>query len=345
MAGIFQNGVWSMGFDMAPTASQILSLNPQGSYSATTPFSFGYSWTITNVYTGVVFGTNLTTLITGIRFYGNIPGGGVGLFNWYDNTASAVQINLQISSTGGLQFYRGSGTGTPIGAASAAGVVPSNQWTYIETKVTINSSTGSVECRLNGNATPVISSSGLNTQNTGNAWVSGFEFGWPSTSYFDDWYMLDTTGASPLNTYLGSVQVRGDAPNNNSAVGGRNAWTPTNPTNVNYQNVGNIPPNTSEYDADDTVGDYDMFRFPNLTAGTVYFLNEWALLSLDSSGARTVELDCYSGGSDAVSAAVTPPPAASPGYFNCPFTVDPNTSAAWTVTGAQAAELGVKVAS
>jgi len=346
MAGIFQNGVFSMGFDMDPTAAQILTLNANGNSSTTTPFAYGYSWTINNAYAGIQFGTNLTTVICGIRVYGaSLPGGGAGLFEWYDVTGAAVQLQLIVSGTGALQFYRGSGTSNPIGSASSAGIIAGAQWTYIETKVTISPTAGLVECRINGNATPVISSSGLNTQATANTWVSGFNFGWPVVGYFDDWYMLDTTGASPLNSYLGNVQVKGDKPNNNSAVGGRNAWSPTNPTNVNYTNVGNIPANTSEYDFDSNVGDYDMFRFPPLTAATVFFLNEWAMLSLDSAGTRTVELDCYSNGTDAVSAAVTPPGAGSPGYFNYPFVVDPHTGSAWTVSNAEVAELGVKVAS
>jgi hypothetical protein len=247
---------------------------------------------------------------------------------------------------GHLQFYLGSGTGTPLGPPSAAGVLPGTTWTYIETKVIINASTGMVECRINGNATAIISATGLNTVSTANVWVSGFvmnsNFYGSTNSYWDDWYMLDTTAASPLNTYLGAVQVKGDKATANSAVGGRNAFTPTNPTNSNYQNVANVPFNSAEYNFDDNPGDYDMFRFGSLSAQTVYFLNEWAVEELDAAGPRTVALDCYSNGTDAQGAAFTPS-AGTPTLYNQAFIVDPHTGLAWTVANAAAAELGVQV--
>jgi hypothetical protein len=354
MAGIFLNGVWSMGFDGDPTNTSFLNISGATSGSGSTsqlPFGFGYSWA-TSGSSGINLGTNLTTLISGIRAYfnGTLASSEI-IMEWYDATANAVQVSLRYFPDGHLQFYLGTGTGTPLGSASATGLLNGNTWTYIECKVTINGSTGSVECRINGNSTPVISQGSLNTQSTANTWVSGFifisNFFGSTTSFWDDWYMLDTTGTSPLNTYLGNVQVKGQAPSANSAVGGRNAYTPTNPTNVNYTNVGNIPQNTSEYNADSTAGDYDMFRFPSISAATVLFLNEWVEVELDAAGARTVALDCYSASStptDSLGTAFTPPTGTYQ-LVNNTYVVDPSTGSAWTVTNAGNAELGVKTVS
>lgn len=345
MAGIFQNGVWSMGFDMDPVISQIFGLNTAGSMqNSVTPFGFGYSYnTGSGNNPGISLGTNLATLIMGIRFFWpSLPSTTSIIFNWFDTTANASQVTLRVTAAGALQFYLGSGTGTPIGSASATGIVRPNTWTYLETTVTISATVGVVECRINGNATAVISATGQNTKSTANTFLNAvFLPSPPAASNYDDWYMLDTTASSPLNTYLGNVQVRGDAPNNNSAVGGRNAYTPTNPTNVNHSNVANIPANAAEFNADSTVGDYDMFRFPALSAASVLFLNEWALLDLDSAGARTVALNGYSGGTDDLGTAFTPP-SGTPTLFNLPLVVDPNTGSAWTVANAGSAELGVK---
>jgi hypothetical protein len=348
MSGIFQNGVWCMGFDMQPSGSQILTHTTQGSPNSTTAFGFGSSWS-TNASPGVIFGTNLAGVIHGIRL--QLPGLPVTsglIYQWWDLTTNTVQISLRLFADGHLQFYLGSGTGTPIGPASAAALVLANTWVYIECSVIISSTVGFVECRLNGVSTPIITTAATqNTQNSANAYTNCADFVSPfASSLFDDWYMLDKTGSSPLNTYLGNVQARGDAPNNNSATGGRNAWTPTNPTNVNHTNVANVPANSAEYDSDSTPGDFDMFRFPALpgSVATVFAVNEWALLELDSAGARTVSLDCESGGTDSLSPAITPN-AGTLTYYNQMSVVDPNTSAAWTPTNAGNAELGVKLVS
>jgi hypothetical protein len=348
MSGIFQNGVWSMGFDMQPQGSQILTHTTQGSPSSTTAFGFGSSWS-TNASPGVLFGTNIAAVIHGIRMLPSaLPGVSAIIYQWWDLTAGTIQVSLRVFPDGHLQFYLGNGTGTPIGPASAAALILAGNWIYIECSVIISASVGFLECRLNGVSTPVITMAATqNTKNTANAYVNGADFVSPTgAANFDDWYMLDTTGSSPLNTYLGNVQARGEAPNNNSATGGRNAWTPTNPTNVNHTNVANIPANSAEYDADQTPGDFDMFRFPALpgSVATVYAVNEWALLELDAAGARTVSLDCESGGTDSLSPAITPN-SGTLTYYNQMSVVDPNTSAAWTPTNAGNAELGVKLVS
>jgi hypothetical protein len=348
MAGIFQQGAYFMGFDMDPTGAQIWTQANQGNISSTTPFSFGYSWLVGGNAAGVLFNTNLTTVICGFRVnVSALPSSGTGILcAWYDATGGAIQVALRLNSTGQLQFYLGAGTGTPIGSASAAGTLASGTWPYIECTVTISATVGFVECKVNG-TTVITTAATQNTKSTANTFVNAFQIEGPAgnNSEFDDLYILDTTGSSPLNTYLGPVQVRGDAASANSAVGGRNAWTPTNPTNVNHSNVANIPASATEYNADATVGDYDMFQFPALPSNvaTVLAVDEWALTLLDSAGARTLELNCYSNGTDSPTAAFTPGTTA--GYTNQVSAVDPHTSSAWTVANAGAAELGVKVQS
>lgn len=349
MAGIFQLGVFSMGFDMDPTAAQIFTQSVQGAgNSANTPFGFGYSWGLnSNVAAGILLNVNLATLIVGFRILpaAALPASQI-ICSWYDATAGAIQVSLRVNSTGQLQFYLGSGTGTPIGTASSVGTLVASTWAYVEATVTISATVGFVECKVNG-STVITTAATQNTKSTANTFVNAFQLvGAVTPSYFDDWYMLDTIGTSPLDTYLGPVQVRGDAPSANSAVGGRNAFTPTNPTNVNYTNVGTIPASATKYNSDATPGDYDMFQFPSLPSNvaTVFFVNEAALLLLDSSGARTVELNCYSNGTDSPTADFTPS-AGAPGYFRQVSTVDPHTGSAWTIANAGVAEFGVKVQS
>jgi hypothetical protein len=344
MAGIFQNGVASMGFDMDPTGSLIWTQLNRGSASnSVTPYGFGYSWNISNGV-GMFLGTNLTSYYVGYAWDPlGAPTSYEPILTFYDATAGSAQVTLQVNATGNVQFFLGT-SATAIGPASTL-TVPLSSFTYIECFITISGSVGQVICYLNGNLA-ITTSATQNTKNTANSFLNAVQWNQPagSTYYVDDIYQLDTTGTSPLNTFLGPVQVRGDAANANSAVGGRNAWTPTSPTGVNWENVANVPASNTEYNADSNPGDYDMFRFPALpsNAAQVFFINEWALLDLDSAGSRTVETNIYSNGTDSPSAAFTPA-LGTPTLYNQVATVDPHTSSAWSVANAGAAELGVKV--
>jgi hypothetical protein len=338
-------GVWSMGFDMNPTVNLIFNSSNGGMSNTITPFSWGYVFTLGDgISNEFSFYNNLTTLIQGVRIYlDSYPASTSTILQWQDDTAGSPQVTLRVSSTGALQFYLGS-SGTTLGPASAAGTIPVAVWTYLQTTVTINSSTGKVELYINSQSSPVISTSGLNTKNTSNPWVSGMIFQGATTTgltRFDDWYMLDTTSPSPFNTYLGNVQVRGDAPNANSATGGRNAWSPTTPTGVNWENEANIPANLTQFDSDTNPGDYDMFQFPAIPTTKVIFINEWALIGQD--GGRTVALNYTSGGTDSLGTAFSP--STTPAYVNSYRLLDPNTGLSWTVAAAGAAELGAKVVS
>lgn len=343
--GIFFNGVWSMGFDMEPSSSsEIFDINAAGSASSTTAFGSGFSWnTGSGNAPGKSLGVNLTTVIVGARANVSLPGTSGILLDFRDVTANASQVTLRLFNDGSLRFFLGNGTGTPLGSASATGLISASTWVYIEAKVTIDASAGAVELRINGNTSAVISATGLNTKSTANTWVSGVSLSSPTgNSLFDDWYMLDTTGASPLNTYLGNIRIVTDVPN---GAGSHTQFTPTNPTNVNWSNVGNIPANTAEYNADGTVNDIDSYAFPNIggSPASVLFLNHWYKAELDTAGTRTVVPGCRSGGSDFFDTTPQTPPNGTYKYFNKPWTVDPNTSSAWTVANAQSAELSLKI--
>ena len=176
---------------------------------------------------------NLATVYTGIAFVPtSIPGSGhQPLFQWSDSVGNAVQVSFQMDSTGAGQFFQGSGTGTPLGSASASGLFFPNLWYFLEFKITFNGSTGTVECRLNGNATPIITASGLNTAPSGNNFANRFLFVSGGNFQYDEWYMLDNTGSAPVNTYLGNGRCQTDAPTSDA--------TPNQFTSSNGQTTGN----------------------------------------------------------------------------------------------------------
>lgn len=343
--GIFQNGVFSMGFDMSPTSGEIFDITPNGAASATTPFGTGFSWTVPGVTPGKQFLVNLVTCIVGIRInMQNLPATGAStiMCQFFDATAGAAQVTLRVFGDGSFRFFLGSGTGTPLGSLSAAGIMAAGTWIWLEAKVKIDATTGTVELRVNGNTTPVITASSLNTKSTANTFQNAFLLGGNNPTLYDDWYALDMTGSSPLDTYLGNIRVLTDVA---SGAGAHTQFTPTNPTNVNFSNTTSVPAVTTKYNADSTPGDIDSYAFPTIGGGvsSVLFLNHWYKVELDTAGVRTVVSGARSGGSDFFDATAQTPPNGTYKYFNTAWTVDPNTSAAWTISNAQAAELSVKV--
>lgn len=360
MATIFKNGWWSMGFDMSPTGANVF--NGGGSSApnvgnsgavGNTPYLQGLSWALLNQFSLINLGTNLATLWTGFWVkLPSLPGTNQRILAWYDLSTTTIQCNLRVYSDGHFELCSGSGTTRITGtSASATGLIVANTWCHIQTKITIDPSAGVFQLVINdsGSHTTAISGTGLNTRTSANSWVSQLELNSVVTTgntFYDDWWMLDNSGSSPFNGFLGIIQVQGDKPSANSAVGGRNAYTPSNPQNDNHLNVGNIPATTAQFNSDNSTGDYDMFRFPSLSsAASVLGLNVWVTIGQDAGGTHTIGIDCYSGGTDAISSAITPAAITTPSFVNQTFNVDPNTSAAWTPTNAGNAELGVKTLS
>jgi len=342
--GIFEDGVWSESFDDSPASSDVFDLSPAGAASSSgTPFASGFIWS-TNATPGRSFAVNLTTVIVGIRYFAAaLPSPSGILLTFQDVTAGAAQITLRVFADGSFRFFLGNGTGTPLGSASSPGLISINTWIYLEAKVKINGSTGTVELRINGNTSAVISASSLNTQSTANTWVSGLILsGGTGSVSWDDWYMLDTTGSSPLDTYLGNIHVNGQVAN---GPGSHTQFTPTNPTNVNWSNTANTPANTAEYNADGTVNDIDTYAYPNISGApsAVLFVNHKYKVELDAAGVRTIVPICRSGGSDFAGSVPQTPPNGSYKRFSKVWVVDPNTSSAWSVANAQSAELGIKI--
>ena len=356
MAGIFgTKGVWSMGFDMSPTASAVFtgggsaSPNLGSANSANTAYGFGFAWNLNNQFSVINLNANLATLWLGFWVkLAALPGTNQRMIAFYDH-AGTIQCNLRVYSDGHFAFCQGSGTTLIVGtSASATGLISANTYCHIQVKITINNTTGEVGLVVNdtGSHTTAISATGLNTRSSTNNEVSQVEFNSVinGNCYYDDVWMLDNSAASPLNTYLGIKQCKGEKASANSGTSGHNQWAPTNPQNDNHLNVGNAPFNSAQYNAAMTPGQYDMFPFPSLAAVSVSFVTAWVECGLENAGApHTVKIECDSGGTIAESASITPGVVATPTFTNECFIVDPATSSAWTVSAAQAAELGLKI--
>jgi hypothetical protein len=358
MSGIFQQGVYVNSFSYPNSPSEVFEFPAGVITNSVTRFGSGQSLEVTGFSStcGKNLLTNLASIITGFWFETSaLPTTGWNtLLDLYDSTAGSNndQVTLQYSSSGALQFFRGTGQSNPLGTATASGLVSPNVGLYLEIGVTFNNTTGTVTLKVwgpgGGGATPVISASGLNTAPSGNNSVNRFYFAstgpgaTQARHYFQDWYVLDGTGTSPLNTYLGNGTLQPDAASMDASPN-QFSTQPTQTSGNHYKNVDQLPlVNDNDYNYDNNPGDIEAYGFLADLTSTPLFLNFVYRCWLDSSGSRTVGSICKS-----VSATTAGPvviPSTTPSYFNQLVQNDPNTGSPWaSASAAQAAVLEIEV--
>jgi len=158
--------------------------------------------------------------------------------------SNTLQVSLRVRSTGQISIYRGDPrSGGVLLTTTAVPVISANSWNHIEWKIKVDSSTGTVEVRVNG--VTQIALTGQNTQATGLATSSQISFvnfhanGTPanvSDMYLKDFIIWDTTGTFN-NNFLGSVSVIDIDTNADTSL----TWTPSTGT-VGWSILDNNPP-------------------------------------------------------------------------------------------------------
>jgi hypothetical protein len=201
-----------------------------------------------------------------------------------------------------------------------------------------------MECRLNGNATPIMTFSG-NTRNTANTWLDQIRLQGGQTLYqawWSDIIIFDTNGSAP-NDFLGNKRVYTLAPNSDSVLGGGNQFStqPSQSAGSHYLNINEEPPNDdTSYNYDSTVGHRESYGVPDLPAGAtgVTGINIWGRARIDDATPHSFRLASRSVAADAFSANINL--AASHTYYSFFQAVDPNTSAAWLAADVGTSEIG-----
>jgi hypothetical protein len=256
--------------------------------------------------------------------------------------SGTVQCSLVLNSGGGLQLYRGTSSGTALGTASANGTMTANAWYGLAMQIVVASGTaGSVQVYVNGNSTPVINSSGLNTSNDGNNYCNQIGLGStvnasPAIKY-DDFYCFDNTGAFLNGLLGGDARILTKMP---ASAGNYTNWTP-NGLSSNFQNAAVQPPSTSDYNSNNTATTKDSYTMQSASLGVApYFVMARASMARDDAATHTPSLFVRSGTTDS-SGVVTPALTSSYVFYDAVFQNDPATSTAWTATGADNAQAGV----
>ena len=198
----------------------------------------------------------------------------------FNNDPAGVQhCYLGFDASYRLYVARGSTT-----LATGTTIIEMNKWYYLEFKVKIHDTLGTVQLRLNGvnDFTPLT---GQDTSNGSPSTLTSISIGPTNVgaTYFDDLYVCDDTGGSNDN-FLGDTAITYCAP---SGSGVRTNFTPY--TLTNWQNVDDATPNDNDYNSSNVVGATDLFAMPDIGNGTVHGVQSVLRYKKDDAGSRTVQ--------------------------------------------------------
>jgi len=197
----------------------VLSINSNGTPALNTsggPFGDNYISGGSNAAGGGfwrIFPAGYSSFIVGSRI--NVTQAtGTGNIYFADSVGNEV-FHISINgSTGALTVAR---VGTTL--ATVVNAFIPGTWNFIEISTTISTTVGAVTIRRNG--TTILTLTGVNNQaTTGNLVYAVL---WNSTTAtnmisFTHYYLCDTTGPAPYNTFLGDVRILNKQPLANSAV-------------------------------------------------------------------------------------------------------------------------------
>jgi hypothetical protein len=251
--------------------------------------------------------------------------------------ASTEQIAMDFGIGGSLRIVRGS----TVIVETAPGLISRRAWHFVELKVKIDNSVGTIEIHVDG--VEVANETNLDTQVTGNATTSALVL-WPARyefdSLFDDIYICDTSG-SYNNDFLGDVRIVATTPD---ADGSSTDFTLNPGTGEDhYEDVddGSTVDDDTTYIESATASHEDLFTFVDLVdvgdiLGVQIFSDAKAPTGSESIGTsvRTFSTD-HDDTPQAVTAAYL--------IYSRIMDVEPENSIPWTSTVFNQAMFGVKV--
>jgi hypothetical protein len=250
-------------------------------------------------------------------------------------SGATVQASVKFDASGFAVAQRG--TATVLGTATT-GALSASVYAFIEIKVVVHPSTGSFIVRVN--EAEVLNLTGVNTAASGSAaWDVVALIGSTGNPLYDDFYVLDGSGAAPLNNLIGDCRVDARYPNNNGA---HLQWTPTGDVN-RWQCVDETAPDDdTTYNSTATVNDTDTHAVQDapVVGGTLYGVQ--LCLSMKKTAPGTCSIAPVVRSASTTYAGTATNPTTSYAYACTPYGTDPGTGAAWTEAGFNAAEFGYR---
>lgn len=252
------------------------------------------------------------------------------------------QWHLEADSAGHILAYSG---GTLLGQ-SAPGVFLYGTWQFVEIKVLHHgASSGTLQVRMNGDATPVLDLSSVRTAQSANNYANRIEFLSLShgpdrpITYVDDLYVCDGTTANN-NDFLGDCRVVALIP---EADGHVKQWAPNAGSDQFSRVDETTADNDTTYTSDGTVGEEFLVTFPTLPAGTTAVKGVQLVLNArkDDAGSRTIAPVLSDGVTDSVGSDLSLGDSYQDDFFQ--YDTDPVAVGAWSVSAVNALQAGAKV--
>jgi hypothetical protein len=259
----------------------------------------------------------------------------IRFFDGDPNGAGTLQCQIAIENSSQLRAY---GQVNPLGAPGPT-VLAFNTYYYIEVDILIGGAgAGTFACNLEGGVQFALVA--VQTQFSGAAQFShvqlfGTKLGF--STFFDDLYVKTTAG------YLGPSRVTLKTPTSDGAL---TQWTPS-PVQAHFLNVNNIPPDAdTTFNSDATAGDIDLYGFSALgqNPASIFGVQVSLYARKDDAAARSIATMVRSGGANFTGLTQVITTTYLDSYLQV-YETDPNTAAAWTVGGLDAAQFGVKTIS
>jgi len=267
----------------------------------------------------------------------------LSVMSFYEVAGTARHVTIGFDSTGHVTAWRGvAGSGTLLGTSSGIYWAGTTGYVHVETKCTVHSSTGVVEVRFNG--VTVLNLTGQNTRNGGTVgtidqvWlVDDFNVG---TQHYDDWVISKSTGdfVGDVCVDLNVSAADGTYTNGTANTGTRTTATQTNDGDTSYVTVDNTSlPKKLTFDMGNAASN----------AVAVLAIAPVVIVEKDDAGANTMRVIVKSSATEVDNGADLSPTSGAYGYFPTASSTqwilqtNPNTSAAWTLSGFNAIEVGI----
>jgi len=325
MARVYQTGL-EMGycpFDVA-AAGVINTVTTAGSWS-----TYSIKGT-TNANPDVTsLPASYSELYLGARFYADGVHGENVVYGLRDSGTTHVYLTFDTAATTFKAFH---GAGGLLGTAS--GTYANNAWHYVESRITIDNATGIWQLKVDG--TQVLNLAAQDTRNGAAATANQMSFAGDASSYLDDIYVNDTTGAQN-NAFSGDIRISAYIPN---AAGDVTGLTAT--SGSNYATVDERPPNdATDYVYDSGTSNYDLYNIPDTSGITsVQAATLWLRAQKSDAGAKNIAHKIKSAATEDTGADIAL--STSWTYYGKVYDVDPTDSNAWTASKINALQIGAK---
>lgn len=274
-----------------------------------------------------------STFVLGVAF--NLPTQAGATACEIINVRAGATATFRISKTAADKLQITNSAGTVI--ATGTTTINVSTWYYVELKGFVNGASGTCELQLNGVSEIASTVGNFGSTNVDNILLNKpAAFSSAAHFLFDDIYVSDAT------TFLGDRHVETIFP---TADGNYTQWTPDTGTahfsRVN-ENSGTYPDGDTSYVSDATVGHRDSYTMGDLSvlSGSIAAVQSVMYARKDDAATRQIAAFIRRSSADYDGATATL--ATTYAFYTEIRETDPSTSAAWDISGVNAAELGVK---